>query len=341
MSDKEFVEERVTFTASEDSSVDFFPRIAVTKTDQRYGRVDKSFRTFEASDIGRVVDFPNVPDPPPDGPMMHCENGTEFPSRHFALRGGFLLFFDLGDVSGTGAQHYVTYHGPPLGCIPIHGCQVNFPPGGRRVFREHAQTNARTGYELAILHIPEGDEPPRPPAFVVAESLGQRERWAGAIRARAEIDDHTNLRAIASFAKDDPSVLLGSTKPSDLLKQAESKRSLNSGRAGSSRTLDASSGRGDGRDGGKDGGGKRSGTWKGKRGSMPGKDGKGGDGEESMVQEALMEFGKNNFAEKAWIDSYFESHSEKDAAARCRQLEKWQEAIKRGLKSAVLEQYGK
>lgn len=338
MSDKEFVEERVTFTASDVPSVDFFPRIAVTKTDQRYGRVDKSFRAFEATDIGRVVDFPNVPDPPPDGPMMHCENGTEFPSRHFALRGGFLFYFDLGDVSGTGAQHYVTYHGPPLGCVPIQACRVEFPPGGRRVFREHAQTNARTGYELAILHVPSGDEPPRPPAFVVAESLGQRERWAGAIRARSEIDDHTNLRAVASFAKDDPSVLLGSTKPSDLLRQAESKRSLNSGRGGgSSRTLDASSGRGERE--GKDGGTKRSGTRKGKRGTIPGKDGKGGDGEESMIQEALMEFGKNNFAEKTWIDTYFETHSEKDAEARCRQLEKWQEAIKRGLKSAVLEQY--
>jgi hypothetical protein len=344
MSEKEFVEERVAFSADKDQPDKFLPRITVTKTDQRYGRVDKSFRNFEATDIGRVVDFPNVPDPPPDGPMMHCENGTQFPSRHFALRGGFLFYFDLGDVSGTGAQHYVTYHGPPLGCVPIQACRVEFPPGGRRVFREHAQTNARTGYELAILHTPSGDEPPRPPAFVVAESLGQRERWAGAIRARAELDDHTNLRAVASFAQDDPSVLLGSTKPSDLLKQAESKRSLNSGRGGgSSRTLNASSGGDGGRDGGKDGGGdrggKRSGTRKGKRGSVPGKDGKGGDGEENMIQEALLEFGKNNFVEKTWIDTYFETHSEKDAAARCRQLEKWQESIKRGLKSAVLEQY--
>lgn len=346
--DKEFVEERVAFTADAQHPDKFFPRIAVTKTAERYGRVDKSFRQFEATDIGRVVDYPNVPDPPPDGPMMHCENATEFPSRHFALRGGFLFYFDLGDVSGTGRQHYVTYHGPPLGCVPISSCRVEFPPGGRRVFREHAQTNARTGYELAILHTPQQtpDETPRPPAFVVAESLGQRERWAGAIRARAELDEHTKLRAVASFAKDDPSVLLGSTKPSELLKQAESKRSLNSGRGGgSSRTINnSSSGVDGGKDGGKDGsgdrGGKRSGTRKGKRGSAAsGKDGKGGDGEENMIQEALQEFGKNNFAEKTWIDTYFETHSEMDAATRCRQLEKWQEAIKRGLKGAVLEQY--
>jgi hypothetical protein len=92
---------------------------------------------------------------------MHCENEMEFPSRHFSLRGGFLFYFDLGDVSGTGQSHYVTYHGPPIGVIPLNSVRVQFPPGGRRVFREHAQTNARTGYELAILHEPKDDSTPR------------------------------------------------------------------------------------------------------------------------------------------------------------------------------------
>lgn len=153
MDDNAYVEERVAFAADAKNPDKFIPRISVSRTVGR-AKVEKSFRPFQTSDISRVLDFENVPDPPPDGPMMHCENGMEFPSRHFSIRGGFLFYFDLGDVSGTGQSHYVTYHGPPIGVIPLDRVRIEFPPGGRRVFREHAQTNARTGYELAILHTP-------------------------------------------------------------------------------------------------------------------------------------------------------------------------------------------
>jgi hypothetical protein len=158
------------------------------------------------------------------------------------------------------------------------------------------------------------------PAFVVAESLGQREKWASAIRARAEIDDHTKLRAVSSFEQD-MSLL---TKPAELLKVKEIKKKE---AAAAAAVADSKEG-------------KRSNTRKGKRGTTggSGKDGMG-DAEETMIQEALQEFGKSNFSEKAWIDNYFETHSEQDAASRCRQMEKQQEAIKRGLKGAVLEQY--
>ncbi|KAL3906882.1 MAG: hypothetical protein SGILL_009098, partial [Bacillariaceae sp.] len=156
------------------------------------------------------------------------------------------------------------------------------------------------------------------PAFVVAESLGQREKWAGAIRARAQIDDHTKLRAISSFTQD---VL---TKPAELLKQKENKKKE------AAAAMESASGVKEGKKSNR----------KGKRGVTggAGKDAKGA-GEESMVQEALHEFGKSNFVEKSWIDNYFETHSEMDAASRCKLMEKQQEAIKRGLKGAVLEQY--
>ena len=341
MSGNEFVEERVAFTTDAKVPDKFVPRISVSKTLDRGGRakVEKSFRPFETTDMTRILDYENVPDPPPDGPMMHCENEMEFPSRHFSLRGGFLFFFDLGDVSGTGQSHYVTYHGPPIGVIPLNSVRVEFPPGGRRVFREHAQTNARTGYELAILHDPKDDSTPRrkyhkcavvlflpeqipefsfsptAPAFVVAESLGQREKWAGAIRARAEIDDHTKLRAISSFSQD---VL---TKPAELLKQKEDRKKE------AAAAMESAAGHKEGKKSNR----------KGKRGTTggAGKDGKGA-GEETLVQEALHEFGKSNFVEKAWIDNYFETHSEMDAASRCKLMEKQQQAIKHGLKSAVL-----
>jgi hypothetical protein len=330
---KEFVDERVAFTADTKKRDRFLPRISVSKTTGigsagSRGNVEKSFRPFETEDVSRVLDFENVPDPPPDGPMMHCENETDFPSRHFALRGGFLFYFGLGDVSGTGRSHYVTYHGPPKGVIPLDKVKVELPPGGRRVFREHAQTNARTGYELAILHTDNNVERPRPPAFVVAESLGQREKWAKAIMARAQIDDYTKLRAVSTFAPQDPSLL---TKPADLLQQRiiEKKResatvdSIN--KFGSSRTA-------------KDG--KHKSTRKGKRVSGARKDKNKGDGsEEITIQDVLKEFGKSSFSENTWLDNYFETHNEIDSASRCRLMEKQQEAIKRGLKGAVLEQY--
>lgn len=324
---KEFVDERVAFTADPKKPNRFVPRISVTKTvgmgiTGGRGDVEKSFRPFETEDVSRVLDFENVSDPPPDGPMMHCENETSFPSRHFALRGGFLFYFGLSDVSGTGRSHYVTYHGPPKGVIPIDKVTVEFPPGGRRVFREHAQTNARTGYELAILHNDPNVEVQRPPAFVVTESLGQREKWAKAIMARSEIEGFTKLRTISTFSTEDPSLL---TKPVELLRQSTIEKKQ---RESAISTPDTSTIK-ESKHGSKS-------TRKGRRLSRKDK----GDGsEEITTQEVLKEFGKKNFSEEAWIDDYFETHNELDSATRCRLMEKQQEAIKRGLKGAVLEQY--
>jgi len=322
---KEFVDERVAFTADTKKKNRFIPRISVSKTSGigsagGRGDVEKSFRDFETEDVSRVLDFENVPDPPPDGPMMHCENETDFPSRHFALRGGFLFYFGLGDVSGTGRSHYVTYHGPPKGVIPLDKVKVEFPPGGRRVFREHAQTNARTGYELAILHTDKNVERLRPPAFVVAESLGQREKWAKAIMARAEVEDYTKLRAVSTFAPQDPSLL---TKPADLLQQRIMERRESSAADLTKNSRSAREG-------------KHKSTRKGKR--VARKDKNKGD-VEITIQDVLKEFGKSSFSDNNWIDNYFETHNEIDSASRCRLMEKQQEAIKRGLKGAVLEQY--
>jgi hypothetical protein len=247
--------------------------------------------------------------------MMHGEgdlNDMRFPKRHICLRGGYLFYFDLSDVSGTGQSHYVHYHGPPMGVIPLDKVRIEFPPGGRRVFREHAQSEARTGYELAILHA-SNDETARPPAFIAADSLALRDKWANAIKARAEIEAPTPLRA-QLFGQEETFA----TKPTEILKEKETKkkdmleRSEHTGRRESRR--------------------------KGRRASTAhGKD--GNDGDDNLIGDALQEFGKNNFQEKAWIDNYFESHNDIDADQKGRQLEQWQEAIKKGLKNAVLEQY--
>lgn len=317
-SEKELVEERVAYIVDKENVDQFVPRISVMKTIERSGRpkVEKSFRAFATDDVQRVLDFENVPDPPPDGPMMHGEGGLDnmkFPKRHMCLRGGYLFYFDLNDVSGTGQSHYVRYHGPPMGVVPLDKIRIEFPPGGRRVFREHAQSEARTGYELAILH-DSYDEVARPPAFIAADSLALRDKWANAIKARAEIEAPTPLRAQAYGQEDETFA----TKPAEIAKERESKRKDKNERSENS--------------------GKRESRRKGRRSSTAhGKDGK--DGDDGLVGDALQEFGKNNFLEKAWVDNYFETHNDIDADQKGRQLEQWQEAIKKGLKNAVLEQY--
>lgn len=313
--DKEFVEERVAFIVDSKHVDQFIPRISVVKTIDRVGRakVEKNFRPFSTDDISRVLDFENVEDPPPDGPMMHGEGGLndmKFPKRHICLRGGFLFYFDLNDVSGTGQSHYVHYHGPPIGVIPLDKVKVEFPPGGRRVFREHAQSDARTGYELAILHA-SNEEGARPPAFIAADSLGQRDKWANAIKERAAVESHTPLRAQV-FGQEDTYAMT----PAEILKEKENKKEKQEKENG-----------------------KRDNRRKGRRSSLAGKKDDQGNGEDNAIGDALQEFGKNNFVEKTWIDNYFETHNDIDADQKARQLEQWQDAIKKGLKNAVLEQY--
>jgi hypothetical protein len=329
--DKEFVEERVAYILDPTLPDKFNPRISISKTVDRIGRakVEKKFRPFETDDIARVLDFEQVPDPPPDGPMMNCEvteDGLTFPNRHFCLRGGFLFYFDLSDVSGTGQSHYITYHGPPDGVIPLDKVTIEFPPGGRRVFREHAHTNARSGYELVILHNADDGNANRPPAFVVAESLGLREKWAHALRARAAMDEPTVLRA-AVYKAD-----LFSTKPDQSSDDNESEGvGVSVGMPAAAAAAAAVN---------PDEKSKKSiKTRTSSKRSSSNKDAMDGDGEGDVVQQALQEFGKNNFSEKAWIDNYFETHNDFDAPARCRTMEQWQLAIKKGLKNAVLEQY--
>jgi len=312
--DKEFIEERVAYIVDKDNVDRFVPRISVMKTIDRAGRprVEKNFRAFSTDDISRVLDFDNAPDPPPDGPMMHGEgdlNDMKFPKRHVCLRGGYIFYFDLNDVSGTGQSHYVNFDGPPIGVIPLDKVKIEFPPGGRRVFREHAQSDARTGYELAILHM-SNDESARPPAFIAADSLAVRDKWANAIKARAEVEAPTNLRA-QLFGQGE----VFATKPVEILQEREKKKM---------EMLDRTEP------------GKRENRRKGRATKM-GKD--GNDGDDTLIGDALQEFGKNNFMEKAWIDNFFETQNDVEAEKKGRQLEQWQDAIKKGLKNAVLEQY--
>mmetsp|Transcript_28823 Transcript_28823/g.40428 ORF Transcript_28823/g.40428 Transcript_28823/m.40428 type:complete len:777 (+) Transcript_28823:278-2608(+) len=290
-----------TITYSQNSSSDGY----VPKIKSKDGE-----RDFLATDMSRVLDFSGTPDPPPDGPMLHCESGgkkgMKFPVRHFCLRGSFFFYFELGDVDDE-SKGDVTYHGAPLGVIPLDHVSVEFPPGGRRVFREHAHTDARNGYELVILHAPDKDNTTRFAQFLVAESLHQRERWAKAIRERAEIQKETKLR---------PNLLGESSTRGD-------------GNGGGGRGIDKLN---------------DSSRWerttkvkkldveqkKSKKELMD---------EEVETQRAIQEFGVDKFDASLWVTKFFQKNNDFDAPTRCRSLEQWQSGIKKGLKGAVSEQY--
>mmetsp|Transcript_21809 Transcript_21809/g.33138 ORF Transcript_21809/g.33138 Transcript_21809/m.33138 type:complete len:793 (+) Transcript_21809:49-2427(+) len=199
----ELTTEKVTFIADTNSADRFLPRIAVAKSRTENGRttIEKSFRPFEAVDMTRVLDFNanDVPDPPEDTTMRVCESGgsegLKFPVRNVCVRGGYLFYFDVEDVDDQVRGHYVSYHAPPIGVVPLDKVDVATPPGGRRVFRDHAHTDAKHGYEFVLIHAPDGgSETTRPAAFFVAESLAQREKWLKALRFRAEITADTKLR---------------------------------------------------------------------------------------------------------------------------------------------------
>ena len=138
-------EERVVFAADESNPERFFPLIASNESD----------REFVADDMPRVMDFEGVSAAPSDGNLLLCEDTgsheIKFVSYHFCLRGMYLFYFDKEDVEEKKGP-FPTYLNPPLGVIPLEQTAVEFPPGGRRVFREHAHTDARTGYELLIFN---------------------------------------------------------------------------------------------------------------------------------------------------------------------------------------------
>eukprot|EP00977_Amphora_coffeiformis_P029559 scaffold41466_cov145-Amphora_coffeaeformis.AAC.1 len=187
--------ERVIYTPDSAHPERFLPQVA---------GAGAAIRPFEVEDMNRVEDFgdENLPEAPPDGELMFATDSEldnlKFPPYHFCLRGGYLFYFEPDDVEDE-SGHMATYHDVPVGVVPLRHVTVQYPPGGRRCFREHAQSPARTGYEVALVHIPEEtedevEESSRPVVFLVAGSLSLREKWAAAMRERAEIDKPTILK---------------------------------------------------------------------------------------------------------------------------------------------------
>ena len=129
----------------------FLPRIGVTRGS---GEGEEEIRPFQnVSDIERVMDYANMPDPPEDCLVMHCEapgvgndeeakdddgSGIVFPKRSAHLRGGYVFLSHPKDKDSANSANN------KIACIPLAGCSVEFPPGGvgyseSMLARGHAQ----------------------------------------------------------------------------------------------------------------------------------------------------------------------------------------------------------
>ena len=339
--------ERVIFTPDSAHPERFLPQVA---------GAGAAIRPFEVEDMNRVEDFTdeNLPEAPPDGELMFATDSEldtlKFPPYHFCLRGGYLFYFDPDDVEDE-SGHMATYHDVPVGVVPLRHVTVQYPPGGRRCFREHAQSPARTGYEVALVHIPEEtedevEESSRPVVFLVASSLSLREKWAAAMRERAEIDKPTTLKggytrttpaapkpapvaAAASQSFDDDDNDDGAAS-NDEEKKAEP---VNAEAAKQSKKES-----------------QQTATRSGKKDFFKKKSKPRGEAKSVRQQVlaisndeelagAVVEFGVPDFVEQAWMDEYFQVHNDFDAPGKCRQMEQWQTEMKKSLKGAVLEQY--
>lgn len=301
--------ERVIFVTNEAKSDRFLPQVAKAGAEPR---------AFEPEDMPRVVDWEGVIEAPPDSKLLFDVEGglgqVSFPSYHCCLRGCFLFYFDLNDVDDSSGP-YVTYHNAPLGVIPLENLRIDYPPGGRRVFREHAHTDAKNGYELVMLHEPgEGGGPQRPPSFLVADSLGKRDKWAQALRARTEANRHTLLRIgySSSTTRKAPTVAVASSsirneKKEEIVEKTKASRKASiatgrtTGKSIQQQVMEVS--------------------------------------DDAGLANAVVEFGVAQFDEKDWINTYFQMNNADDAAEKCDQMEKWLTEMKRDLKGAVLEQY--
>mmetsp|Transcript_5783 Transcript_5783/g.9895 ORF Transcript_5783/g.9895 Transcript_5783/m.9895 type:complete len:863 (+) Transcript_5783:104-2692(+) len=331
--------ERVTHIIDPDSSHIplFLPRITATRggDDGDDDKTEEDVRPFQnASDIDRVMDYPNMPEPPPECLVMHCEApgsgidgsaGTEetvydggivLPKRSARLGGGYIFLSKPKDSKADAPDK----SGGKIGCIPLQGCKVEFPPGGRRVFREHAHTGARKGYEMAI-HVKQSNDDGKMTCFIILDSLGLRETWAAAIRLRHDVGNKfTILRpggiaAARLMSADDAysNVMQQPPSTSGMMVSNMAARHSNSGKSKKSWGLKASR----------------------KLGILEGPASSGN----ADLDAAIEQFGKHGFQEEKWVHEFLQKHAVNELPEECNQLEKWMDVIKDGLRGAVLEQY--
>ena len=397
---------------------------------------------FLGSDMTRILDYDKISTPPPrDTILQHLEfesnkndNNTEeegitkknddendnsskanltptFPPRHCCLRGGYIFYFKPQDVlppirPGGGPIYTCEY---PKGCVPIDRCIVEFPPGGRRAFREHVTIlRDGAGYEFAVRHRPRGVggglqggggrgggqlhnninrlssiglgtfdtggsngnvidttkgqllDQRRATAYFAADTLGEREEWANAIRLRADCRKReTSLRP-----RSDGNVVEGGGSGSSRSINIDGSNTMNDGYGYDEDSKLQSLGDNYGDEGGMNDdsnaylpsslipdGGRRGnsilpstdGTLLRNTASTSSSNASTVNGipanEREDIQRALEEFGNPYHDAEGWMDKFFTEHAEYDAPEARRALEIWLTMVKGGLRGAVLDQY--
>jgi len=283
-----------------------------------------------------------MPDPPQPCLVMHCEapgsgiddgegdgtdgkdddGGVVFPKRLAHLRGGYIFLCkptigqdDYGDGDGADKRGKIA-------CIPLAGCTVEFPPGGRRVFREHAHTGARAGYAMAI-HVKslEVEKQQKTTCFIVLDSLSHREAWAAAIRMRCDVGNKVTVLR--------PGGMAGSRMMS------VARDGYDQGYYNEKGHLATTYGSGVGNRQSKKP--KHWGLRKSQQ--IDGGAGAGGGSGNADLDAALEQFGQPGFLEEKWVHQFLQQHAVNELPGECDKLEKWMDVIKNGLRGAVLEQY--
>ena len=180
---------------------------------------------------------------------------------------------------------------------------------------------ARKGYEMAIL-VKQSNDTEKMSCYIVLDSLGNRETWAGSIRLRCDVGNKLTVLRPGGIAgsrlmsvddtyyneKVHPPVVAGGNQGSTVNRALQSKKQKHFGHRSSflQKSLvpegPVSSGNAD-------------------------------------LDAAIEQFGVNRFKEEKWVNEWLQKHSVSDLPGECDQLERWIDVIKNGLRGAVLEQY--
>ncbi|KAL7517332.1 hypothetical protein ACHAWX_002262 [Stephanocyclus meneghinianus] len=315
----------------------FLPVISVARSNELHAPPDEEDnRPLTIADVDRVMDHANMPDPPPSCLVMHCEppsitdedqSGVVFPKRRAVLRGGYIFLSSETATPATGQGQNPSLLGAnqqdAMKCIPIDGCTVDLPPGGRRVFREHAHTTARAGYELAI-RVKQQKDHGGCTCYIVLDSLGNRETWASAIRMRCDMGKNkvtllrpggiAGSRLMAAAAAEELNDNLHDDKNEPRSMMMPSKQTLNKKHrnVGFRKTI---------------------------KGSSVALDSQATSSGNADLDEALAQFAGSKFQEEKWVHKFLQRHAVSDLSTECEKLEKWMDVIKNSLRGAVLEQY--
>lgn len=259
------------------------------------------------------------------------------------MRGGYIFLFHESENESsdeTKTKKDDTNDEEAVRCIPMEGSAVDLPPGGRRVFREHAHTAARRGYELAVRvkynadshrggDNDNNDDMKVYTCYIVLDTLNHREAWASAIRMRCDVGSRKETllrpggiaggRLLASAEElyesgANATIASSNTTAGSMMMDRGSRMQQPHLKKGKHRKMGITNS------------------------SILSKTSQGTTGNADL-DEALKQFSGPKFQQEKWVHKFLQRHAVADLSHECDKLEKWMDVIKSGLRGAVLEQY--